>query len=81
MNKEIHVILSLGGMLVSGLAMADCPSTMPDQLREDCIVYEGAGAHFPTSDYAHMDLYNDWLNEQKSSAETSAMEIISMEKK
>jgi hypothetical protein len=37
---------------------------MPEQLLKDCIVYEGAGANFPTSDFAHMDRYQIWLKTQ-----------------
>lgn len=49
----------------SGLAIADCPKTMPEQLFEDCIVYEGAGSSFPPSDYAYMDEYVSWMDTQK----------------
>jgi hypothetical protein len=42
-------------------------------------VYEGAGASFPTSDYAHMDLYNAWLKEQKPTAQHRKAEISAME--
>jgi hypothetical protein len=45
----------------SGLALANCPDSMPVQILKDCIVYEGAGSDFPTSDYANMDQYQDWL--------------------
>jgi hypothetical protein len=41
--------------IASGLALANCPDSMPVQLLVDCIVYEGAGSSFPTSDYARMD--------------------------
>lgn len=66
MNMEVRIGLFLSGIVTSGLAMADCPNTMPDQLLEDCIVYEGAGARFPTSDYSHMDQYHDWLKTQQT---------------
>ena len=49
----------------SGLSLADCPNSMPQQLLQDCIVYEGAGTTFPSSDYAYMDEYIDWINTQK----------------
>ena len=54
----------------SGLALANCPGSMPEQLLNDCIVYEGAGSSFPTSDYAHMDQYQDWLKTQQPLAIT-----------
>jgi hypothetical protein len=70
MDKEKIVLgVFLGGMVTSGVALADCPSDMPTQLREDCIVYEGAGASFPTSDYAHIALYQEWLKTRASSVE------------
>jgi hypothetical protein len=50
----------------SGLALANCPDTMPVQLLEDCIVYEGAGSSFPTSDYARMDEYQIWFKANQS---------------
>ena len=65
MNNEVRIGLFLCGVVTSSLAMADCPNTLPEQLLEDCVVYEGAGASFPTSDYAHMDLYNNWLKTQQ----------------
>ena len=49
----------------SGLALADCPNSMPEQLLEDCIVSEGAGNSFPPSDYAHMDQYQAWIKTQQ----------------
>jgi hypothetical protein len=41
---------------------------MPVKLLEDCIVYEGAGDSFPTSDYAYMDQYQGWLDTQQPPA-------------
>jgi hypothetical protein len=81
MNKEVRAGLFLCGILTSSLALADCPDTMPPRLLQDCIVYEGAGSTFPTRDYAHMDLYNDWLKEQQPTAKNRQAEISSMEKK
>jgi hypothetical protein len=65
MNKKVRVGLFLCGVATSGLAAAECPDSMPEQLMKDCIVYEGAGSSFPTSDYAHMDQYQDWLKKQQ----------------
>jgi gas vesicle protein len=68
-NKEkILLGVFVGGMVTSGAALSDCPSDMPKQLREDCIVYEGAGASFPTSDYAHINMYKEWITSRRSSA-------------
>ena len=66
MNKRARFGFGIFAITVSGLALADCPNTMPSQLLQDCITYEGAGSTFPTSDYANMDLYNKWQNEQQS---------------
>ena len=63
--KHAQVCVFLFTITSSGLALANCPGPMPEQLMEDCIVYEGAGANFPTSDYAHMDQYQDWLKTQQ----------------
>jgi hypothetical protein len=64
------------------LALADCPNTMPSQLLQDCITYEGAGSVFPTDDYAHMNMYNDWLiDQQRTAARNRQAEITSMETK
>jgi hypothetical protein len=68
-RERIVLGVLLGGMVTSGTALADCPSDMPTQLLEDCIVYEGAGTSFPSSDYAHMDLYQEWLKTRASSLE------------
>jgi len=66
MTKHAQVGLFIFTITASGLAMADCPGAMPLQLLEDCIVYEDAGHGFPTSDYAHMDLYNNWMEAQQT---------------
>jgi hypothetical protein len=79
-TKYAEVGLFLFAITTSGLASADCPGAMPQQLLEDCIVYEGAGTSFPTSDYAHMDLYNAWLIEQKPTVQHRQAEISAMEK-
>jgi len=50
----------------SGFSLANCPGSMPEQLLEDCIVYEGAGTSFPTSDYAHMHQYKNWQKTRQS---------------
>ena len=48
-----------------GTAFATCPNTMPLELLTDCIVYEGDGSSsFPSSDYAYMGRYQDWLATQ-----------------
>ncbi len=66
MTKQAEVGLFIFTITASGLAMADCQNAMPQQLLEDCIVYEGAGTSFPTSDYAHIDLYTNWMAAQKA---------------
>lgn len=49
----------------AGTAFATCPNSMPIQLLLDCIVYEGDEvSSFPTSDYAYMDRYQNWLKTQ-----------------
>ena len=68
--KYAQVGIFLFTITSSGLALANCPGSMPEQLMEDCIVYEGAEANFPTSDYAHMDQYQDWLKTQQPLAIT-----------
>ena len=79
MTRKVPVGLFLCGIVSGSVALADCPNTMPSQLLQDCITYEGAGSTFPTSDYAHKDLYNVWLKEQ--SAVNLHAELSSMEKK
>jgi len=79
--KHAQVGLFVFAITASGLVLADCPDTMPEQLLEDCIVYEGAGSRFPTSDYAHMNLYNIWLKEQQPTTNNRKAEISSMEMK
>ena len=82
MKEHARVALSVFAITASGMAFADCPNTMPSQLLQDCITYEGAGSTFPTSDYAHMNTYNDWLIEQqRTAANNRKAEISSMEMK
>jgi len=64
MKKFAQIGLGVCTIAASNLLMADCPRNMPEQLLEDCIVYEGSGSSFPTSDYAHMDEYRKWLKKQ-----------------
>ena len=73
MSKVHGVAVFLCGIAISGLAMAECPHTMPLQLLEDCIVYENAETDFPPSDYANLALYKEWMEKQKSTAEISTM--------
>ncbi|MGD8619540.1 MAG: hypothetical protein PVH54_10200 [Gammaproteobacteria bacterium] len=65
MKKSVNIGLLVLMITGSGLSMADCPDSMPQQLLQDCIVYEGAGTDFPSSDYAYMDEYNEWISNQK----------------
>lgn len=62
--KHAQISLCVFMITASGTASATCPNTMPLELLRDCVVYEGAGSSFPTSDYAHMDRYQDWLKTQ-----------------
>ena len=66
MTKQAEVGLFIVTIAASGLAMADCPNTMPEQLLTDCIVYEGAGHSFPPSGYVYMDVYQGWLTAQQT---------------
>ena len=68
--KYAQVFIFVFTIASSELALANCPGAMPEQLMEDCIVYEGAGSSFPTSDYAHMEQYQDWMKTQQSPAIT-----------
>jgi hypothetical protein len=79
MKKHIEVGLLLSTITASGLALADCPHTMSTQLLEDCIVYEDAGTTFPPEDYAHMDLYSNWLEEQQPSGQKREIGMSSFE--
>ena len=70
--KHAQVGLFVFTITASGSMLADCPDTMPSRLLQDCVVYEsaGSGPSFPAGDYAHMNLYNDWLKEQLGSKDT-----------
>jgi len=82
MKERAGIGLFVFAITASGLAFAGCPNTMPSQLLQDCITYEGAGSTFPTSDYAHMNTYNDWLVErQQTATKNRQSEISSMETK
>jgi hypothetical protein len=64
-TKHTQVCLFVFMVTAGSAALATCPNTMPLELLTDCIVYEGGGASsFPTSDYAHMYRYQDWLKTQ-----------------
>jgi hypothetical protein len=65
MKKHAQIGLFVFTITASGLALADCPVSMPERLLSDCITYEGSGSTFPTSDYTYMELYNEWLKEQQ----------------
>jgi len=79
MDKKVPIGLFLCGIASGSLALADCPDTMPSQLLQDCIVYEGAGSTFPTEDYAHMDLYNEWSRKQQTTAKARQAEFSAIE--
>ena len=73
MKKSVCAGLFLSGIAASSLVVADCANTMPGQLMEDCIVYEGAGTSFPPSDYAHMKQYQEWLKMQQTIDQTQVL--------
>jgi hypothetical protein len=79
MTRKVPIGLFLCGIASGSLALADCPDTMPSQLLQDCIVYEGAGSTFPTEDYAHMDLYNEWSRKQQTTAKARQAEFSAIE--
>ena len=64
-NKYAGVGLFVFTITANGAALATCPNSMPLELLVDCIVYERAGSSFPTSDYANMDRYQEWLKTQR----------------
>ena len=66
MGKKAYIALFLCGAVASSLAMADCPSSMPEQLLMDCIVNEDAGYSFPPSGYVYMDSYQEWAKSQQT---------------
>ena len=66
MKKSGNVGLLVLAITGSSVSFADCPNTMPQQLLQDCIVNENAGASFPPGDYAYMNLYKQWLKTQQS---------------
>jgi hypothetical protein len=83
-NRDVvRVGLLICGIAAGGMALADCPITMPPQLLKDCLVYEsaGSGPSFPKSDYAQMDLYTSWLKEQQTTVKSQQEKIFSTEKK
>jgi hypothetical protein len=80
MKQYSGIIVLVSTISASGLALADCPSTMPNQLLEDCIVYEDAGSIFPTDDYAYMDLYRSWLEKQQPDAQKKPAIVTSAKK-
>ena len=83
-NRDVvRVGLLICGIAAGGMALADCPITMPSQLLKDCLVYEsaGSGPSFPKSDYAQMDLYTDLLKEQQTTAKSQQEKIFSTEEK
>jgi hypothetical protein len=65
MNMKVSAGSLLCGIVASGLAIADCPETMPVQLLTDCIVNEDAGHSFPPSGYVNMGMYQDWVKAQQ----------------
>jgi len=70
MKRIVHAQVGAFVLTITagGMAIADCPLSMPEQLLVDCIVYEGAGSSFPSSDYAYMGQYQDWLRTTEAQA-------------
>ena len=69
--KQAEVGLFIFSITASGVALADCPHTMPVQLLEDCLIYQNEGESFPADDYAHMDQYQEWLKTQQAKLQTN----------
>jgi hypothetical protein len=73
--KHTQAGLALFAMTASGLALADCPNTMPMQVLKDCIVDENAGHRFPPLDYAYIDEYQEGLKTQQQQSQPSQPDI------
>jgi len=66
--KQMAVCTALFFATASAMVYAaECPSSMPVNMLEDCIISENGGTPFPESDYAYIDEYNAWLETQKES--------------
>lgn len=66
MKTIASTVLLVSTLMSVSVASADattsaCSDDMPLQLRQDCIVVEGAGAQFPDETYAYLREYNEWL--------------------
>jgi len=64
-------------LVSGGVALADCPRSMPTQLLEDCLIYDSEGETFPADDYAHMDEYQAWIKTQAPESQPSHPNIAS----
>lgn len=79
--KAIASTLLLVSTLMSvSVASADsaftvCSADMPLQIRQDCIVVEGAGATFPHETYAYKREYNEWLASKAAKAAAKAVAV------
>lgn len=66
MKSITSAVLLVSTLMSVSVASADsaftvCSADMPLQLRQDCIVVEGAGASFPDESYAYKREYYEWL--------------------
>ncbi len=71
-HRCTHLALASLLITLSSTSRADCPDHMPEPLRSDCIVVEGAGQSFPNSTYAYQAEYEQWLTEQAMNTKPAA---------
>lgn len=80
MKAIASTVLLFSTLMSASVASADaatsaCSDDMPLQLRQDCIVSEGAGAQFPHETYAYKREYNEWL---ASKAEKAGAKVVAV---
>lgn len=80
MKSITSAVLFVSTLMSVPVASADsattaCSDDMPLQLRQDCIVVEGAGASFPHETYAYKREYNEWL---ASKAEKASARVVAV---
>ena len=80
MKIYIQATAFVSTILTGGVASAECPISMPEQLLYDCVIYENSGSEFPTDEYPYKQAYNEWLKTQQASENKQDSKQVSMQK-
>jgi len=80
MKKGIRIIALVSGLSVSGICMAECPSSLSADELVDCIVVEGAGDIHAKSEFKQKQSVKQAKNTATSEARQKQDQLVQKNK-